>query len=45
MLIPKPDEKKIVKSHVDGLVQDCGISSLSNGDTTVLHWAIKMNII
>ena len=31
--------KQTMVKHIDGLVQDCTISS---GDATVLHWAIDM---
>ena len=35
---------KSVAYCIDGLAQDCGISSasFSNGDTALLHWAIDM---
>ena len=31
------------KHHINGLMQDCSISSVSSGDTAVLHWAIDIS--
>ena len=38
--------KKQTHDQLDGLMYDCGISNestISNGDTTVLHWATELS--
>ena len=34
----------LTHTHIDGLVQNCSISSVNNGETTILHETIDIYI-